>query len=197
MYSRGIIVTGMTIALGVLMVVTANLSEVKAECVTMSKTGQMTCYDEEGKTIDCKNTGQDGEYTRGMTWPDPRFVDRGDGTVLDRLTDLIWTKNAQQIKGTMKWNYALAACNDLDFAGYTDWRLPNAKELLSLIDYEQHEPALSTGHPFDNVQCIFYWTSTTYNSIPSHAWGIYVCNGYAFNYNKVTDGYVWPVRWGK
>jgi len=185
---------GTTISLFLFMMVTVYVSAVRAEYITMSKTGQMTCYTEGGTIIDCKNTGQDGEHQIGMAWPNPRFIDRSDGTVLDRLTSLMWTKNAQQIKGTMKWGHALAACNNLNFAGYTDWRLPNAKELLSLIDYEQHDPALCAGHPFDKVQFLFYWTSTTYDAIPSHAWGVYICNGYAFNYHKVTDGYVWPVR---
>ena len=90
----------------------------------------------------CKGTGQDGEFQKGMTWPHPRFTEHGNGTVTDNVTALMWTKDAQQIKGTQKWSDALNSCNHFDFAGYTDWRLPNVRELLSLIDYGEHDPAL-------------------------------------------------------
>ncbi len=170
------------------------LSAVAAECVPVIKTGQTACYDGAGTPVDCKNTGQDGERRTGMAWPSPRFTDGGDGTVLDNLTTLVWTKDAQHIKGTMAWADALAACNNLDFAGHDDWRLPNARELLSLVDYGAHDPALPQGHPFDHVQFIFYWSSTTYDASAINAWGVYLCNGYAFNYHKATRAYVWPVR---
>ncbi len=164
--------------------------------ISVPKTGQATCYDGAGNSIDCTGTGQDGEHRKGISWPDPRFKDNGNGTITDSLTGLMWTKSAQQIKGTMKWIDALSTCNNLDFAGYTDWRLPNVIELTSLIDYSEHDPALPIGHPFDNVQFIFYWTSTTYDSNTDHAWGVYVYNGYVYNYHKITKAYVWPVRGG-
>jgi len=165
-----------------------------AECVPVTRTGQTACYDGAGTQIGCTRTGQDGELRTGMAWPQPRFTDGGNGTVLDNLTALVWIKDAQHIKGTMAWADALAACNDLDFAGHNDWRLPNARELLSLVDYEAHDPALPQGHPFDNVQYLFYWSSTTYDANAVNAWGVYLCNGYAFNYHKATKAYVWPVR---
>ena len=68
----------------------------------------------------------------------------------------MWTKDAQQIQGTQKWQDALNSCKNLDFAGYTDWRLPNVRELLSLIDYGSHDPALPKDHPFTNVKELFY-----------------------------------------
>jgi len=158
------------------------------------KTGQPDCYDTEGNSIDCKGTGQDGEFQEGITGPQPRFTDQGNGTVTDNLTGFMWTKDAQEIKGTKKWNDALTLCNNFNFAGYTDWRLPNVRELLSLIDFGEHDPALPVNHPFTNVQFIFYWSSTTYDAIPKHSWGVYVYNGYVYNYHKITEGYVWPVR---
>jgi len=171
-------------------------SEEQVEFAPVTKTGQITCYDDSGNIINCINTGQDGEHQKGFSWPNPRFKDHKNGTVTDILTGLMWTKDAQQLKGTMKWTDALIACNNLDFAGYTDWRLPNVKELLSLIDYGKHDPALPSRHPFENVQFIFYWSSTTYDAITSHAWGVYLCNGYVYNYHKITNAFVWPVRDG-
>jgi hypothetical protein len=169
----------------------------RAGFTPLSKTGQTTCYDGLGNIINCTGAKQDGEYQKGIAWPNPRFKDHGSGTVTDTLTGLMWTRNAQQTEGTMKWEDALTACNNLDYGGYSDWRLPNAKELLSLIDYGKHDPALPSGHPFANVQFIFYWSSTTYDAINNHAWGVYIYNGYTYNYHKVTNAYVWPVRGGE
>ncbi len=180
--------------IGVVLAAVCTVAELGAECVPVLKTGQTGCYDDTGKGINCRATGQDGEYQTGMAWPQPRFTDAGDGTVLDNLTTLVWTKDAQHIKGTMSWVDALAACNSLVFAGHGDWRLPNVRELLSLIDYEQHDPALPQGHPFEDVQYLFYWSGTTYDASPVNAWGVYLCNGYTFNYHKTTRAYVWPAR---
>lgn len=197
MLMKGMMVPKATFLIGFCLATVVSLPALGKECVPVLKTGQVSCYDARGNMVSCVNTGQDGELRTGMAWPQPRFTDGGDGTVLDNLTALVWTKDAQQIKGTMTWADALAACNDLNFAGHTDWRLPNARELLSLIDYESHDPALPQGHPFDNVQFIFYWSGTTYDASAINAWGVYLCNGYAFNYHKATKAYVWPVRSAK
>jgi hypothetical protein len=194
MLRQGIMVPVMACVMSVCFGFVSAPSAPAAECVPVIKTGQTTCYDGAGNTVNCMNTGQDGEHRTGTDWPRPRFSDNGDGTVLDHLTALVWTKDAQQIRGTMGWADALAACNNLHFAGHSDWRLPNVRELLSLIDYEQHDPALPEGHPFAHVQFLFYWSGTTYDAAPINAWGVYLCNGYAFNYHKATGGYVWPVR---
>jgi len=196
MFRKNIVLIGLAPLIVFIMVPLYSSSDELSGFATVPKTGQNTCYDDSGNIINCTGTGQDGEYQKGIVWPNPRFTDQGNGTVIDNLTGLMWTKDAQQIKGTMRWNEALTACNNSDCAGYTDWRLPNVKELLSLIDYRNHDPALPSGHPFNNVQFIFYWSSTTYDAITNHAWGVYLYNGYVYNYHKVTNAYVWPVRGG-
>ena len=133
------------------------------------KTGQVTCYDINGATVNCTGTGQDGDLQEGVAWPNPRFTDNGNGTITDNLTGLIWLKNANCF-GLRSWAQALAdakslassSCglNDGSVAG--DWRLPNRNELTSLLDLGTFEPALPSGHPFTNVQIAFYWSSTTY-----------------------------------
>lgn len=136
------------------------------------KTGQTTCYDTSGNSRDCAGTGEDGEYQKGIASPNPRFTDHGDGTVTDNLTGLMWTKDAQQIPGTMSWQAALDACNNLVYpvsGGYDDWRLPNLREQHSLIDYGQINPALPVGHPFTNALW-YVWTSTTSVRSPDKAW---------------------------
>ena len=65
--------------------------------ICLPKTGQTTCHNEFGNTIDCANTGHDGELQQGVAWPDPRFAAKGNGTVPDRLTGLMWAKDANLI----------------------------------------------------------------------------------------------------
>ena len=76
---------------------------------------------------------QTGYYVRcvrgGQT--QQSLVDNGDGTVTDNRTGLIWQQGEP---GAMTWNSALTYCEGLSLAGSTDWRLPNIKELESLVD---------------------------------------------------------------
>jgi hypothetical protein len=148
--------------------------------------------------------GDDGNLQMGIFWPDRRFTDRGDGTVTDNLTGLMWTKDAQQIRGGMSWTDALDACNNLSFAGYNDWRMPNIKELQSLIDYGQYFPALPSNHPFLNVDLILsddneglVWSSTTTYWHTIHAWGIKLGFHEIFQSYKEWPLHVWPVRGGQ
>jgi hypothetical protein len=171
----------------------------------VEKTGQTICYDSSGISISCAGTGQDGEYKKGVAWPNPRFTDNSDGTVTDNLTGLIWLKNAD-CYGLQTWADALTYCNDLasgdcelsDGSIAGDWRLPNIKELHSLIDFSQANPAL----PFDcpsvsSVQFDYgYWSSTTLASFTLSAWNVQMYNGNVNGSNKGNNKYVWPVRNG-
>lgn len=162
------------------------------------KTGRTTCYDENGNVRDCAGTGEDGEYQKGVASPSPRFTDHGDGTVTDNLTGLMWTKDVQQIPGTMHWQAALDACNNLVYAGYDDWRLPSLRELQSLIDYGQKDPALPPGHPFEHQVSALYWSSTTYANFPSNAWILSFYFGHVNDYYKsYYSYYVHAVRGGQ
>jgi hypothetical protein len=68
----------------------------------IGRTGQTTSYYE----------GDDGGRQKGVAWPVPRFIDEGDGTILDRLTGLIWLKDANCF-GVRNWWEALTDCNVL------------------------------------------------------------------------------------
>ena len=133
----------------------------------------------------------------------PRFTDNSDGTVTDNQTGLIWLKNANSF-GQRTWDNALSDCNGLsngqcgltDGSQAGDWRLPQIKELQSLIDFENYAPALPLGHPFINVQALLYRSSTTYVNITDIAWSVYLYDGGVDNTNKYEDFYVWPVRGG-
>ena len=100
------------------------------------------------------------------------FVDNGDGTIIDRATGLTWMQ-ADSGEG-MDWEEALEYAEDMEFAGHNDWRLPNAKELQSIVDYSRC-PDTTDSAAIDPVfQCSeitneagqkdygHYWSSTTH-----------------------------------
>jgi hypothetical protein len=156
------------------------------------QTGQVLCYDSDGlPAIPCPGTGQDGALQKGVELPTPRFTDNGNGTIKDKLTGLIWLKNANCPGGSRNWQTALNDVASLNAAGTmngnncgdtskggshrTDWRLPNIRELFSLVDFAFSDPAISnaagTGQggandPFTALQ-FFYWSSTTYRGSPA------------------------------
>jgi hypothetical protein len=157
-----------------------------------------------GKIVSSVN-GDDGDLQMGTAWPDPRFIDNDDGTVTDNMTGLVWTKNANMLEVTQDWYVAVGACNELAHDGFDlvddslpgDWRLPNVRELQSLIDYGQNKPALPADHPFLDVQPLSYWTSTSASTYFS--WGVSLDKGYTAPsyYKDGTNGFIWCVRGGE
>ncbi|MDM8539016.1 DUF1566 domain-containing protein [Desulfobacterales bacterium HSG17] len=100
---------------------------------------------------------------------DHQFINP-DGTVTDIKTGLMW----QQMGTTapMNWKDALAQCENMNLAGYTDWRLPSINELLSISDFNLWNPALNKS-VFPDTQPGFYWSSTSYagnNSLQAWCW---------------------------
>ncbi len=99
------------------------------------------------------------------------FVDNGDGTVTDLATGLMWL---QDDYGPVEWAAALAWAEGLEAAGYDDWRVPDAKELQSIVDYARSPDTTDSAaiDPIFSVAAIvdegggtnypFYWTSTTH-----------------------------------
>lgn len=125
------------------------------------------------------------------------FLDNGDGAITDNATSLMW---AQDDNGTgLNWEEALAFVetqNTVDYLGYKDWRLPNAKELQSIVDYSRSpdttgsaaiDPlfnATSVTNEAGEVDYPFYWTGTTHanGSEVSGGFGAYVAFGRAMGY---------------
>lgn len=115
------------------------------------------------------------------------FADNGDGTVTDRATGLTWTRNdsgdpafrplmaaTRQRDGRLDWGEALAFCARLSLAGKTGWRLPDAKELHSIVDYTRAPDVTGSAalDPIFGITAIaddegkrdwpFFWTSTSH-----------------------------------
>jgi hypothetical protein len=97
----------------------------------------------------------------------------------------------------MPWEEALewvSSLNSRAHLGHTDWRLPNRRELRSLIGYQTRDPALPDDHPFENVFLSWFWTSTTAARHPAYAWYVHLEGGRMFYGRKDEDHLVWPCR---
>lgn len=160
------------------------------------QTGQTACYDTAGHEISCTGTGQDAEFKKGEPWPETRF-ETENGMVLDLLTGLMWTQNANLTDLPVMWQESLDYISELNRAqafGYSDWRLPNRRELRSLASHQTKNPALPREHPFQNVFLGWYWTSTTAAINTSYAWYIHMEGGRMFYGRKEQSFLCWPVR---
>lgn len=116
--------------------------------------------------------------------PTTDFMDHGDGTVTHFSTGLMWKRCAEGLTGsactsgtaiTPTWDAAFDLAESSTFAGYDDWRVPNIKELLSIVETCGYDPAINTSvfpnvpmPPFGSV----FWSSTTWASDGSQTWAV-------------------------
>lgn len=134
----------------------------------------------------------------GVDWQtNTRFyIDATGSNVYDNLTGLIWQKYLDN--STRDWEGCITYCNNLVYGGFSDWRLPNRRELFSLVDFSEVNPCLPDGHPFVNVKhtSVYYWTSSTYMGSTFLKWRIEFRYG-ELTYNpNMNSYYVWAVRSG-
>ena len=183
--------------------------------------GQTTAY----------GPGSDGDVPAGAALS---YTDNGDGTITDNSTGLMWEKKDDEgvIHGhdnTYTWGLTyepytmngmmvtelLATLNRAPcFAGYCDWRIPNVKELQSIVDYEIPYPGPTVNAAFHNAagcagctdvrlascSCtasVNYWSSTTYRHYPDLAWNVSFFSGASFENSKSYRYAVRAVRGGK
>jgi hypothetical protein len=181
---------------------------------TKTTTGWSSCT---CGTADCP-FGQDGHLKEGVAWPNPRFTVHTNGTslltddtVTDNLTGLMWTRNANH--GQLKWDAAggspaIDYCSNLVLGGYDDWRLPNVRELQSLVHYGFERPPVpntagtgkcaTDGDPFIDIQWERYWTSTLARQpYILNAWYVNMDHGIVSHFDFAASYYVWPVRGGQ
>ena len=141
-------------------------------------------------------------YVRGNTaYGTNQFADNGDGTVTDNATGLMWMKNDN---GTgLSWPDALSYAENFTYAGHSDWRLPDTKEMESIIDYTRSPATTGSAaiNPVFNCTQItneggvtdypWYWSNTTFCSgSPSNGRSAcYLCFGRALGYMQVMGGW--------
>ena len=166
----------------------------------LPKTGQVTAY-APGPDFGC-----DGFYQKGW-WPGrdatnnrARWIQKaivGDDIVVDRATGLMWpadwTGAGGNGGGLLAWFAAILWANALNFAGFSDWRLPNIAELFSLVEFEGAGPFIYQP-PFSNVVSGNYWSGTTYQALVTSAYALRFNLGINWPFGKVATCYCIAVR---
>ncbi|HXU33403.1 MAG TPA: DUF1566 domain-containing protein [Thermoanaerobaculia bacterium] len=196
---------------------------IPASALDFPASGQTTSYTankNDGITA-AVSVPDDGAVQAGSTLS---FTDNGDGTITDDNTGLMWEKkgdngglhdkdNGYYWSGTgsvfqetiWDWLEDVNAEGGTGFAGYADWRIPNAKELQTLVDYESGAPMISAAFNNNCVSGITvltgscnpitgYWTSTTWARSTGMAWGVNFNEGLLFPYDKSSAPRVRAVR---
>lgn len=147
---------------------------------------------------DSQRANDDGNLRRGMPWPSTRFSSQGNGTVLDNLTGLMWTQDTN-CWGNLYWGNGSTLISNLSTlntqgtgcpgysASYSDWRISNSRELMSLVDAHQTgSEFLPSGHPFTNVTGPHQSSTWMY-----HLWvtGVYFTTGLKKSSSMALDNY--------
>lgn len=153
-------------------------------------------------TGDCRAGSPRGDVLPST--PTSEFIDHGDGTATHTTTGLMWKRCAEGRSGSLcengppppldaegfRWSEAIERAESSTFAGYTDWRLPNLKELLSIVEHCGHRMAIN-GSIFPATPLMaggaVFWTSTPDPAVPSRAFLV------AFEHG----GAVWADKQGK
>jgi hypothetical protein len=181
-------------------------------CTQFPATGQTTCWNGAGTLIPCAGTGQDGDIRAGAVLS---YTDNGDGTITDNNTGRMWAKKSDDGSihdkdTTYTWENAfavhIAGLNAAGFAGHTDWRLPNVRELQSIVNYETFPavpPAFNTGCvpgctvlPCSCTAATLHWSSSTFAGFAASAWFVNVFDGAVLADNKPRALRVRAVRGG-
>lgn len=124
--------------------------------------------------------------------------------VKDNVTGLIWEVKSeggkiQNKNNVYNWNDAqsvfITQLNELNFGGYSDWRLPTVKELASIVNSGRSDPSINTDY-FPNTMSSRYWSSTVYIYNSDSSWYVDFDEGGVWYYNKSNSYYVRAVRGG-
>jgi hypothetical protein len=152
--------------------------------------GRIKGYPQRNKTYFVLFVRGNGDYGEN------RFVDNGDGTVTDHATGLMWLQgdSGDLGAGALNWQQSLSWAENLDYAGHSDWRLPDAKELQSIVDYSRSPDTTGSAAidpVFSSTAIInesgvtdypFYWSSTTHANMQGGGNAAYVAFGRALGY---------------
>ena len=151
---------------------------------------QRKCYQAVSpySAIPCAGTGQDGAYIINPL----SYTDNDNGTVTDNNTYLIWQQQDDGI--TKSWANAKTYCDNLSLGGYSDWRLPSKKELVTIVNYAIPEPGPTIQPVFNNARSSAYWTATDMADSTSSAWNVVFYNGQTDAPTKSANYYARCVR---
>ena len=141
--------------------------------------------------------------------PDSQLIDNNDNTVTDLKTGLMWKKCLEGVSGNLcdtgsldyfTWQQALEQPGVVNaasgFAGHTDWRLPNIRELISIVEEQCYNPAINLNR-FPNAPSSSVWSGSPNANNTNNAWNVNFNNGNSNNNNRNNDQYVRLVRGGK
>jgi len=118
-----------------------------------------------------------------------RYIDNKNGTIKDTKTGLIWQKSDDGMKRNLKDSEKYV--EELDLAGYYDWRVPTIEELFSIIDFARYDPAIN---PVFECWGFWYWSNSSDASNRDSAWRVQFYNGYMYWANKNDSGLIRCVR---
>jgi hypothetical protein len=107
---------------------------------------------------DHKTTDKNVQCVRGAVWGSGDFIDNGDGTISDADSGLMWQKIGQTSGND--WQEMLGVCTGLDLAGYSDWRLPDIKELATF----------DNAAAFVDITAALYCSATTISDETDSVW---------------------------
>jgi hypothetical protein len=143
------------------------------------------------------------------TTPNSQLVDNGNGTITDTATGLIWKKcsegqtNDENCTGSatlVNWSQALQAAETINsndgFAEQTDWRLPNIKELQSIVEVACSVPTINSDR-FPNTASSGFWSASARVNGSAYAWGVDFYGGNSGDYGRSSSSQVRLVRGGQ
>jgi len=120
------------------------------------------------------------------------FIDNNDGTVTEKSSGLIWQKEDDgQVRTAIE---ALSYCKDLRLGGYSDWRLPFKKELITLVDYKVTSGATINKVFATGTKASNYWSASGFVGNTDLVWFVAFDKGFAYYYNNSSKFYVRCVR---
>jgi len=111
--------------------------------------------------------------------------------VMDNNTGLVWERAPSA--NSQVWPQAGGYCINKNIGGTWGWRLPTVVELKSVLDPALPPPFVSTS-VFTGVQSAIYWSATVLQDDPASAWGVFLGNGGAGNFQKADTHLLWCVR---
>ena len=113
--------------------------------------------------------------------------------VTDEDTGLMWQDNNDAKTLEVTYSDAIKYCQNLSISGYSDWRLPNIDELISITDKRRHNPSIKK--IFKNVTTrSYYWTITKSKWSSAEAWIVAFDYGFDYHYSLSNKNYVRCVR---